>query len=126
MLEKLTELLTKILNFIKGLASTFVNDLDKLPIKGGLEWLIVILLISLVLLALSSGLSNFFRASGEFLKNVAKWLRLVVFIGTIVVSVFVLFYWIFLSQRPCFSKGSELETKWTYCKPASTSTKGKK
>jgi O-antigen/teichoic acid export membrane protein len=126
MLEKLTELLTKIFNFIKGLASAFVNDLDKLPIKGGLEWLIVILLISLVLLTLSSVLSSFFRASGEFLKNAAKWLRLVVFIGTITVSVFVLFYWIVLSNRPCFSKNPDLETKWTFCKPASTSTKGKK
>jgi|WetSurMetagenome_2_1015567.scaffolds.fasta_scaffold05436_7 hypothetical protein len=127
MLEKLTALVTKIFNFIKYLASSFVSGLDQLPIKGGLEWLIVILLVSLILLALSSGLSNFFRASGEFLKNVAKWLRLVVFIGTIAVFVFVLFYWIFLSNRPCFSKGAaDLESKWTFCKPASTSTKGKK
>jgi len=125
MLEKLTELLTKIFNFIKGLANSFVNGLDQLPIKGGLEGLIVILLISLVLLALSSSLSSFFRASGEFLKNVSKWLRLIVFIGTIVVSVFVLFYWIFLSNRPCFSKDSEIETKWTHCKLPKPSSKEK-
>jgi len=125
MLEKLTDLLTKIFNFIKGLANSFVNGLDQLPIKGGLEGLIVILLISLVLLALSSSLSSFFRASGEFLKNVAKWLRLIVFIGTIVVSVFVLFYWVVLSNRPCFSKDSEFETKWTHCKPPKQPSKEK-
>lgn len=127
MLEKLTTSLNEIFKFIKGLASGFVNGLDQLPIKGGLEWLIIILLISLILLALSSGLSSFFRASGDFLKNVAKWLRLIVFIGTITVFIFVLFYWIFLSNRPCFSKGSaDFETKWTFCKPASASSKGKK
>jgi uncharacterized BrkB/YihY/UPF0761 family membrane protein len=125
MLEKLTELLTKIFNFIKGLASSFVNGLDQLPVKTGLEGLIIILLISLILLALSSGLSSFFRASGEFLKNVAKWLRLIVFIGTIVVSLFVLFYWVVLSQRPCFSKDFESETKWTNCKPPKQPSKEK-
>jgi uncharacterized BrkB/YihY/UPF0761 family membrane protein len=125
MLEKLTALLSEIFKFIKGLANSFVNGLDQLPIKGGLEWLIIILLTSLVLLALSSSLSSFFRASGEFLKNVAKWLRLVVFIGTIVVSIFVLFYWVVLSNRPCFSKDSELETKWTHCKPSKPPSKEK-
>lgn len=125
MLDKLRTFLSEIFKFIKGLANSFVNGLDQLPIKGGLEWLIIILLMSLILLALSSSLSSFFRASGEFLKNVTKWLRLIVFVGTIVVSFFILFYWIVLSNRPCFSKDSEFETKWTHCKPSKPPSKEK-
>lgn len=128
--DKLTDLFGKVFDFIKALASNFVDDLDKLPLKGGLEWLIVAVLISLVLLALSSGLSSFLRATGDFLKNVAQWLRLVSFIGTIVVIFFILLYWVFFSQRDCFSKNPEFEPKWTNCKinppKEIPSSKGKK
>ncbi|MEY3219366.1 MAG: hypothetical protein RIT27_723 [Pseudomonadota bacterium] len=116
MLEKLLNAFNAIFQFIVKLAHNFIEKIDQLPIKGGLEYLVVFLLLGVLLLALISGLSSFFRASGEFLRNVTRWLRLIVLIS-LFATLFLLFtYWLFFSQRPCFPPKADFDKQWTACK----------
>jgi len=123
MLEKLLSTLNAIFQFIVKLAHNFIEKIDQLPLKGSLEYLIIFLLLSGLLLALISGLSSFFRASGEFLRNVTRWLRLVVLISLAGVILSLSAYWLFFSQRPCFPPDIELSK---HCKTPTTDKKPEK